>query len=95
MAAVKAGQALVPGNHDDKLMPALKGLNVKVAHGLEQSLEQFSRESEEFREAVCEFIDGPPSHYVFDQGRLSVAHAGMKEAMQGGLLAASAICPIR
>ena len=29
------------------------------------------------------FLDGLVSHYVFDDGRLVVAHAGMKQEMQG------------
>ena len=29
------------------------------------------------------FIDGLVSHYVLDDGKLVVAHAGMKEKMQG------------
>ena len=32
---------------------------------------------------IRDFIDGLVSHYVFDEGRLVVAHAGMKEEMQG------------
>ncbi len=39
------------------------------------------------REAFCkelsEFLDGLVSHYVLDRGKLVVAHAGMKEEMQG------------
>jgi protein phosphatase len=37
----------------------------------------------EFRQEVRDFIDCLVSHYVFDEGRLVVAHAGMKEEMQG------------
>lgn len=32
---------------------------------------------------MVDFIDGLVSHYVLDGGKLVVAHAGMKEAMQG------------
>ncbi len=39
MSMVEAGAALcVPGNHDIKLMRALKGKQVTVAHGLAKSL---------------------------------------------------------
>ena len=31
----------------------------------------------------AEFLDGLVSHYVLDDGKLVVAHAGMKESMQG------------
>lgn len=84
MRLVKAGHALcVPGNHDVKLMRALKGKNVQVTHGLAESLAQLGRESDEFRRIVAAFIDDMVSHYVLDGGKLVVAHAGMKESMQG------------
>lgn len=84
MGMSAAGTAIVvPGNHENKLLRALRGKNVQVTHGLAESLEQLGRESDEFRAAVAEFIDGLVSHFVFDQGRLVVAHAGMKERFQG------------
>lgn len=84
MSMVSAGSALcVPGNHDVKLVKALRGRNVQIKHGLGQSLEQLERESEEFREEVAEFLYRLVSHYVLDDGRLVVAHAGMKEKLQG------------
>ncbi len=84
MGMVEAGSALcVPGNHDVKLVRWLRGKNVKVAHGLECSIEQIEREPPEFRERVEKFLDGLISHYVLDGGRLVVAHAGMKAEMQG------------
>ena len=36
-----------------------------------------------FTKAAAEFLDGLVSHYVLDGGKLVVAHAGMKEEMQG------------
>jgi protein phosphatase len=84
MGMVEAGTALcVPGNHDDKLMRYLNGRKVKIAHGLATTLEQLERESPEFRERVRAFIAGLTHHYVLDGGRLVVAHAGMKEQLQG------------
>jgi polynucleotide kinase-phosphatase len=87
MASVKAGSALaVPGNHDVKFMRAIFGKKVQVAHGLAQSLEQFAEwEKREpgFSRTAAEFIDDLVSHYVLDEGRLVVAHAGLKESMQG------------
>jgi protein phosphatase len=84
MTMVKAGQAYcVPGNHDAKLLRALKGRDVKITHGLAESLEQLGGESGEFRAEVVRFLDGLVSHYVFDDGKLVVAHAGLKESMQG------------
>jgi protein phosphatase len=84
MTMTAANQAVcVPGNHDMKLMKALKGRNVQLTHGLAESMEQLAHEPEEFREQVAKFLDGLVSHYVFDDGKLVVAHAGMKESMQG------------
>ncbi len=77
---VKDGRAFcVAGNHDDKLRKALQGRDVKVAHGLAESLEQLSHETPEFRQDVVKFLDGLISHYVFDGGKLAVSHAGLKE----------------
>jgi protein phosphatase len=84
MDMVKAGTALcVPGNHDDKLKRYLQGKKVRIAHGLEQSIEQLEDHPAPFRERVLAFLDGLVSHYVLDGGRLVVAHAGMKQEMQG------------
>jgi protein phosphatase len=56
---------------------------VQVTHGLGESLEQLAAEPAEFRASVVEFLDGLVSHFVLDGGRLVVAHAGMREEMQG------------
>jgi protein phosphatase len=81
---VQAGQAFcVPGNHDVKLVKALKGRNVQFTHGLAESMEQLDKETPEFRSEMAKFLDGLVSHYVFDDGKLVVAHAGLKESMQG------------
>jgi polynucleotide kinase-phosphatase len=84
MTMVAAGQAIcVPGNHDIKLMKALQGRNVRQTHGLAESIAQLDHETPEFRKEIIRFIDDLVSHYVFDGGNLVVAHAGMKESMQG------------
>ncbi|MBE9556203.1 MAG: polynucleotide kinase-phosphatase [Proteobacteria bacterium] len=84
MSMVAAGTALcIPGNHENKLMRALKGRNVTQTHGLAETLEQMEREPEGFGDEVARFIDRLVSHYVLDHGELVVAHAGLKEAFQG------------
>lgn len=89
MGMVEAGSALcVPGNHEKKLVRALRGRNVQVTHGLAESLDQLEGEPAEFREQALEFLDGLVSHAVLDDGRLVVAHAGMREEMQGRASAA-------
>jgi protein phosphatase len=82
--AVKSGAGFcVAGNHDVKLSRALRGRDVKVSHGLAESLEQLKREPEEFSRFTAEFLDKLVSHYVFDGGKLVVAHAGLREEMHG------------
>ena len=84
MSMVEAGNALcVPGNHEMKLLRKLRGKNVQITHGLAESLAQLEREPPEFVKAVTDFMDDLVSHYVLDDGKLVVAHAGMKESMQG------------
>ncbi len=84
MQMVQEGSAYcVPGNHDIKLMRKLRGKDVQLTHGIAETLEQLGKEPAEFSAAVQKFLDGLISHYVFDEGKLVVAHAGMKEEMQG------------
>jgi protein phosphatase len=84
MAMHAAGSAIcVPGNHEIKLLRKLRGKNVKLTHGLAQTMEQLEREPASFHAEVASFIDGLISHFVLDDGRLVVAHAGLKEAYQG------------
>jgi protein phosphatase len=85
---VYSGSALcVPGNHDMKLMRKLRGKDVQITHGLANSLAEIDALPEEIREPFCietaDFLDGLVSHYVLDDGKLVVAHAGMKQEMQG------------
>ncbi|MFD6400183.1 metallophosphoesterase [Nocardia sp. NPDC060249] len=84
MGMVAARTALcVTGNHDHKLMRALDGRNVRVAHGLEQSLSQLADEDPQFRTAAHAFLATLPSHYLLDGGKLVVAHAGLPESLHG------------
>jgi protein phosphatase len=73
----------VPGNHEDKLLRALRGRKVQVSHGLEVTLAQLADSAPEFRVAVEAFLDGLTGHYVLDGGRLVVAHAGLPARFQG------------
>lgn len=84
MGMVAAGHALaVPGNHEAKLVRALRGAQVNVSHGLEETLAQLAAEPEEFREHVAAFCFDLVSHLILDEGRLVVAHAGLKEQYHG------------
>lgn len=84
MQMVSNGHAYcVPGNHDIKLLRKLRGRDVQLTHGIAETIEQLDREPAEFRNQVAKFLDSLVSHYVFDGGKLVVAHAGMKDEMQG------------
>lgn len=84
MDMVEAGTALcVAGNHEVKLSRALDGRKVRVAHGLQESLDQLAAEPPEFVARARAFMDGLISHYQLDGGRLVVAHAGLKEPYHG------------
>jgi protein phosphatase len=84
MAMAQAGTAIcLPGNHDVKLVRKLKGRDVQITHGLGETLEQLTLESTEFRDQARDFLDRLVSHVVLDDGKLVVAHAGMKQAYQG------------
>jgi protein phosphatase len=85
---VVAGTALcVPGNHDIKLLKKLNGKNVKINHGLEQTLAEIADLPDELRagaeQEIGQFLDSLIAHYVLDEGNLVVAHAGMKAEFQG------------
>ncbi|MEM7536318.1 MAG: polynucleotide kinase-phosphatase [Chloroflexota bacterium] len=77
----------VPGNHDVKLVRKLRGRKVKVTHGLAETLAEIDALPEDVRQplsdSINEFLDKLISHYVLDDGKLVVAHAGLKESMQG------------
>jgi polynucleotide kinase-phosphatase len=84
MGMVASENALcVSGNHEAKLVRALRGSKVTVSHGLAESLEQMESESDEFGKRALDFMDGLISHYVLDDGKLVVAHAGLKESYHG------------
>src|SRR5262249_20838711 len=85
---VAAGSAFcVPGNHDIKLMRKLRGKDVRISHGLATTLVEIDARRPcvrgSFSPELAEFLDGLVSHYVFDDGKLVVAHAGMNAEMQG------------
>src|SRR5438128_3635127 len=87
MDSVNFGSAFcVPGNHDMKFMRKIWGKDVQITHGLADSLAQFETYEQYYRgfsRVAAEFINDLVSHYVLDGGKLVVAHAGMKETMQG------------
>lgn len=75
------------GNHENKLMRKLNGNKVKINHGLENTLAEIEAIPLEQRQVATNeiqtFLRSLISHYVLDEGRLVVAHAGLREELQG------------
>lgn len=89
MDMVNAQKALcICGNHDEKLSKFLSGKNVNLNHGLDKTVQQLNNTTKEFRDEVKAFLNGLIAHYVLDEGKLVVAHAGLPEDMQGRAAAA-------
>ena len=85
---VAADQALfVPGNHDDKLFRLLQGANVKRTHGLDLTEQQLQAlpeaERERLEQDVLSFLAPQPCYLTLAEGKLAVAHAGVRDDMLG------------
>lgn len=84
MDAVKSGNAIaVPGNHDVKLLKYLRGKDISMTHGIDKTIAEVEQKGEDFKAEVSAFIDGLISHYVLDDGKLVIAHAGLKQEYIG------------
>ena len=84
MDMVKAGNAIaVPGNHDVRLLKYLRGKNVALTHGIDRTIAELEKKGDSFKAEVADFIDGLISHYVLDDGKLVIVHAGLKEEYIG------------
>jgi protein phosphatase len=84
MAGVAAGAMFaVPGNHDDKLLRALRGHTVQRSHGLAETMAAVEAEGPEFAARVRDFFGALPSHLVLDDGALVVTHGGLPEHLHG------------
>ncbi len=89
MRMVAAGEGFcAPGNHDIKLMRALEGRNVRIAHGLQETLDQIAAlpteaAREGFARDFIAFVRQIPPYLVLDDGALVVAHAGLPERYHG------------
>ncbi len=84
MDMVKLGNAIaVCGNHDVKLLKYLNGKNISMTHGIDKTIAEIDGEGDDFKVEVAKFIDGLISHYVLDDGKLVIAHAGLKQEYIG------------
>jgi protein phosphatase len=77
----------VPGNHCNKLYRYFSGNNVKILHGLETTVEELGslseKEIERYREMFIELYENSPLYQQLDNGKLIIAHAGIKEELIG------------
>lgn len=73
----------VPGNHCNKLYRYLLGNKVQTTHGLETTVSEYMSMNPEmkndFREKFLRLYESAPLYHVLDQGRLVIAHAGIRE----------------
>jgi protein phosphatase len=86
MNLVEAGVALaVRGNHDDKLRRYLMGNNIKLGHGIAETVRQIENREDatEFKARLLNFLSSLPLYLVLDNGKLVVAHAGIEDSMIG------------
>ncbi len=79
----EAGALAVPGNHDAKLLRYLNGKNPSMQHGFDKTEAEFAAADPAFKKEAAEFIDSLISHYVLDDGKLVITHAGIKEEYIG------------
>ena len=84
MLMTQAGNALcLTGNHENKLIRHLRGRDVRISHGLAQTIQQLDTQPPEFRQEILRFLESLTEHYVLDNGNLAVSHAGVLEEYQG------------
>ena len=55
----------------------------RISHGIDKTIEEIETMGDGFKNETAEFIDGLISHYVLDDGRLVIAHAGIKQEYIG------------
>ncbi|AGT31158.1 metallophosphatase [Geobacillus genomosp. 3] len=72
----------VPGNHCNKLYRFFLGRNVQIAHGLETTVAEYHAlppsEQEMVRRQFIRLYEQAPLYAVLDEGRLVIAHAGIR-----------------
>jgi protein phosphatase len=72
----------VPGDHEEELRKYLSGEGEKT-ESLTETLNSLKTEPPEFGAELSDFLANLISHYVFDGGKLVVAHCGIPQRYQG------------
>lgn len=73
----------VPGNHCNKLYRFFLGNKVQITHGLETTVAEYDaldhQNQAEIREQFITLYENAPLYAVLDEGRLVIAHAGIRQ----------------
>ncbi|MCJ8006010.1 bis(5'-nucleosyl)-tetraphosphatase PrpE [Lederbergia wuyishanensis] len=76
------GAYYVPGNHCNKLYRYFLGRNVQISHGLETTVAELKalshKEQNQYKRMFMELYEESPLHYVLDNEKLVIAHAGIR-----------------
>ncbi|HEX5564647.1 MAG TPA: bis(5'-nucleosyl)-tetraphosphatase PrpE [Sporosarcina sp.] len=76
-----------PGNHCNKLYRLAKGSNVQKKNGLETTVAELNalppKEKTRFLDRYRQFYEALPLYENLDNGKLIIAHAGIREQMIG------------
>lgn len=73
----------VAGNHDLKCERYLAGEDLPLVYGLATTVAEFEQQPEDVRARARAFLASLPGHYIFDEGRLVIAHTGLPAALHG------------
>lgn len=76
----------VIGNHENKFLRWLKGNKVKVANGLQKTINDLDMGTYDLKESIIEELEEFPYYLVFDHGKVVVSHAGIDDWMIGKTL---------
>jgi protein phosphatase len=82
-ALEELGGLRVLGNHDAKIGKWLMGRDVRVGPHQESTIREFDSIGAEERAEWGAWMLDAEGHYLLDDGRLAVAHAGIDEENQG------------
>lgn len=76
-----------PGNHCNKLYRLAKGSNVQKKNGLETTVAELNalppKDKQRFLDRYKQFYEALPLYENLDNGKLIIAHAGIREQMIG------------
>ncbi|GAA0325378.1 bis(5'-nucleosyl)-tetraphosphatase PrpE [Bacillus carboniphilus] len=77
----------VPGNHCNKLYRFFLGNKVQITHGLETTVAEYDAlpktDQNKMKNKFMELYEKAPLYKILDEGKLVLAHAGIKESLIG------------